>query len=238
MPYMSHMLYVFIKKKQLGFVYQPIKKKNSIKIKNLKMGNTSSNDHNIVYTYETVDEIPEGIPPPSAPTVIDKTKELALYASKKFDPANLEVCRDCLKQKNTDLSRAERIRDELSFYTPENPPYSEKTFKFKLENHPEIWVSSTKNSDSTVSYWLQYPIQPYHIQAAILKCMNIPVTPENMFQISERYKALYTQCLHAMQNEIASCQQVDPLYVDMTLKALVSKDYKSFGKPILNTIKK
>ena len=27
------------------------------------MGNTSSNDHNIVYTYEIVDEIPEGIPP-------------------------------------------------------------------------------------------------------------------------------------------------------------------------------
>jgi hypothetical protein len=195
------------------------------------MGNSESNNNN--YTFASVDNIPYGTPPPAIPEIITKSKETAVLANQKYDPAALETCRTCLKHQNsTSKDKSERIRQQLASYLPDAPAYSEKTYKFKKENAPEIWVSSTKNSDSTVSYWLQYPLQPFHIQAGFLKSMNVPVTQDNMIKISEKYPAVYSQLLYSTKNEVSKCEQVDPLYTDTVIKSLITQGYRAYEKPL------
>jgi hypothetical protein len=177
------------------------------------------------YSYQTVDEIPEGMAPPSVNAIQMKAKEYASKIISKLDPTNLETCRECIKLVRPDKTRIHKIMNELSSYLPEDPPYMEKTVKFRNGNFTEVWVSSTKNSDHTLSYWIQYPIQPLHISAAILQLMNIPITSENLHDITQKYPILYKQLLYSNQNEIIKCEQIDPLYLDIITQGLISKGF-------------
>ena len=182
------------------------------------------------YRYESVDAIPDGTSPPSIAELTKKVKEVASYAVRKFDPVDLKICRDCLKTSNahgSHLKNATSIRDDLSTFAPDEPAFTEKTYKFKLTGNPDVWISSTKNSDGTISYWFQHPILPFHIQAAFLNCMDIPVTPDNLTAIGERFPAVYSQMKQILHNDVAKCEQIEPLYVDMAIKSLLSRGYSA-----------
>jgi len=197
------------------------------------MGNNVSNS----YAYTLVDDIPEGTPPPSLAELSQKIKEVSLYAVQKFDPVELKTCQNCLKRATSSDSHrvtknVDSILTDLSTYQPDQTPFSEKTYQFKMTGAPDIWISSTKNSDHTISYWFQYPVLPFYIQAAFLSCMNLPITTANLHQIGPRYAAVYTQLVRMNKNEIAKCEQIEPLYVDLAVKALLSRGYTYHKKHI------
>ena len=198
------------------------------------MGNTASHAYSSSpFTFATVDDIPPGMAPPSVAEIQRKVKEVAAYMTQKFDPVDIRTCRECLSRtKQYDTQTVDRIRTDLSTYDWDQPAFTEKTYQFKLRNAPEIWISSTKNSDHTLSYWFQHPILPFHIQSAFLSCMGIPITPENMFKIGKRYPAIYQQLLKTHQNEVTKCEQIEPLYVDMALRALVARGYKAYPQTL------
>lgn len=197
------------------------------------MGNNVSTS----YVYTLVDEIPEGTPPPSLAELSRKIKEVSLYAVQKFDPVELKTCQNCLKRGTPSdphqmTKNVDAILTDLSTYQPDQTPFSEKTYQFKMTGAPDIWISSTKNSDHTISYWFQYPVLPFYIQAAFLSCMNLPITTANLHQIAQRYSAVYTQLVRMNKNEIAKCEQIEPLYVDLAVKALLSRGYTYHKKHI------
>lgn len=207
------------------------------------MGNNVSTS----YAYTLVDDIPEGTPPPSLAELSQKIKEVSLYAVQKFDPVELKTCQNCLNRATSSDSTTLRkifsdprrvtknvdsILTDLSTYQPDQPPFSEKTYQFKMARAPDVWISSTKNSDHTISYWFQYPVLPFYIQAAFLSCMNLPITTANLHQIAQRYTAVYAQLVRMNKNEIAKCEQIEPLYVDLAVKALLSRGYTYHKKHI------
>lgn len=183
--------------------------------------------------YQRVSDLPEGLPPPSFGALQTKVKEVATYASQRFDPVSLSACRTCLSRSPlSETAQREhlRLREQLSTFAPEQPAFSEQTFTFTHPGSPAVWLSSTKNSDHTVSYWLQYPITPFHIQAAFLQALDLPVTAENLAQIVHRFPAEYQQLLRANRNEVAVCEQTEPLYLDLCLKALLAAHYRPHRK--------
>lgn len=198
------------------------------------MGNNAS----VPYTFKSVDDIPEGTSPPSISELSRKIKEVSLHAIQKFDPVELKTCQNCLKHPTSFsdsfklTKNVDTILTDLSTYQPDQKAFSEKTYQFKLAGAPDIWISSTKNSDHTISYWFQYPILPFHIQAAFLSCMNLPITTSNLHQIANRYSAVYTQLVRMNKNEVAKCEQIEPLYVDLAIKSLLSRGYTYHKKQI------
>ena len=208
------------------------------------MGNNTSSNSNgedSNYQYQRVADIPIGTPPPSLSTVQNQVVTMSCVFSQQYDPLEIRQCRECLRSPNVEhdpktsprhhhhhhIQRAETVRDDLSSFEPQDPDFSEKTYRFKRTFAPEVWISSTKNSDQTISYWFQYPILPFHIQAAMLSCMRIPVTRENLLDICERYEPLYTQLMKMNEHEISKCEQVEPLYVDVAIRSLLARGYSA-----------
>lgn len=189
------------------------------------------------YNFMSVDDIPEGTSPPGIGELKDKVNELALIYIQKYDPVDLKTCQDCLKTRSSMRhnveNEARNIVTTLSSYSVNDPQYSEKTWQFRMEGMPEVWISSTKNSDNTISYWFQYPILPFHIQAAFLYCMHIPITPKNMVEITERFPALYKQLLTITKNQVVKCEQIEPLYVELAVKSLLKRGYQPSEKKII-----
>lgn len=189
------------------------------------------------YNYMSVEDIPEGTAPPGIGELKDKVNELALIYIQKYDPVDLKTCQDCLKTRSSVRhnieNEARNIVTSLSSYSVNDPQYSEKTWQFRSEGMPEVWISSTKNSDNTISYWFQYPILPFHIQAAFLYCMRIPITPKNMVEITERFPALYKQMLTITKNQVVKCEQIEPLYVELAVKSLLKRGYQPSEKKII-----
>jgi hypothetical protein len=182
------------------------------------------------YTYEKVTDLPNGTTPPSASSIIERARSLSADLISKSDPLDLEVCRECMKQGTVSKiqPKVDKIESILSSYPSTAPAISEKTVIFKLNKHPDIWLTSTKNSDSTISYWVQYPIQPGQIQAAMLQLMGILVNYENMHKISKLYEALYTQLLRLTQHDVVKCEQIDSIFMDLALKSLLVRGYQAF----------
>lgn len=183
-----------------------------------------------VISYQKVEDIPDGTSPPSASAVIERARLLAADLISKSDPIDLQTCRECMKKGKVSQiqPRVDKIEYILSDYDLTTPAISERTVKFKLNKHPEVWLSSTKNSDSTISYWVQYPIEPSHIQAAMLQLMNLPINYHNMDKITKNYEALYTQLLHLTQNEVVKCEQIDSIFMDLALKSLLIRGYQAY----------
>jgi hypothetical protein len=183
------------------------------------------------HDYERVVDIPIGTAPPSLSSVQNQVMTMSCLFSQKYDPLEMRQCRECLTSSSSTphihRQHAEKVRDDLSAFQPEDPDFSEKTYRFKRTSAPEVWISSTKNSDQTISYWFQYPILPFHIQAAMLSCMRIPITRENLQDICERYEPLYTQLLKMNEHEVSKCEQVEPLYVDMAIRSLIARGYQA-----------
>jgi len=183
------------------------------------MGNQGSQ------VYRSVRDIPEGTAPPSLGELNAKVKEVALQAVQKFDPVELKSCQHCSRDPSI-ARRKDEILADLSTYEPEYKAFAEKTYQFRQAGAPDLWVSSTLNSDHTLSYWFQYPILPFHIQAAFVAALNLPITADNMHAVTERFPAVYTQLLKMNRNEVAKCEQIEPLYVDVALKTLLSRGYQ------------
>jgi hypothetical protein len=198
------------------------------------MGNNLQTSRN--YTYQSVDDIPPGTSPPSLAELKDKVNEIASISIQKYDPVDLKTCQTCLKMSPSEskdyASSAQTIVNQLSSYSADDRAYAEKTYQFKMEGMPEIWISSTKNSDHTISYWFQYPILPFHVQAAFLYCLNMPITPQNMVDITKRFPGVYAQLLAMTKNEVIKCEQIEPLYVDLAVKSLLRRGYKATVKKI------
>ena len=200
------------------------------------LGETAG-DRNEQHSYQRVDDIPIGTPPPSLSTVQNQVAVMSCWFSQKYDPLEMRQCRECLHvpgdltddhHQTRAMTMASNLRNELSSFQSEDPDFSEKTYRFKrTPASPEVWISSTKNSDQTISYWFQYPILPFHIQAAMLSCMRIPITRENLQDICERYEPLYTQLLKMNEHEVSKCEQVEPLYVDMAIRSLIARGYQA-----------
>ena len=190
---------------------------------------------NSKYTYETVDDIPFGVSPPGLAELKDKVNEIASISIQKFDPVDLKSCQECLKTPTSthDYTKtSNEILNNLSSFSANDRAFAEKTYQFKAEGLPEIWISSVKNSDHTISYWFQYPILPFHVQAAFLYSLNIPITPQNMVDVVNRYPAVYAQLLSMTKNEVIKCEQIEPLYVDLAIKSLLRRGYKASLKKI------
>jgi hypothetical protein len=211
-----------------GFIL--MKKNTSIKIKKISIMGSTTSQSQTSYEYEKVEDIPDGTTPPSASSVIERARLIAADIVSKSDPIDLQTCRECMKQgKVSEIqSKVDKIEHILSDYDVSEPGISERTVKFKLNKNPEVWLSSTKNSDSTISYWVQYPIEASYIQAAMLQLMNLPVNYHNMHEITKKYEALYTQLLHLTQNEVVKCEQIDSVFMDLALKSLLLRHYQPY----------
>jgi hypothetical protein len=191
------------------------------------MGNNNSLES---FAYNNVEDVPLGQSPPPINQLIEKSKEVAYQMIQKFDPTKLEICRECIKEHPYDVSKVNKILTELGTYDIDAPPFSEKTIRFFLNDGDKsgssLQLSSTLNSDKTISYWIQYHVEPYYVKIAMLKLMNIPITPENLSEIGQRYKALYHQAYIETKNITVKCEQLDPLYLKLIIESFISKNYK------------
>ena len=213
------------------------------------MGQTNSDN----YEYENIESIPTNLSPPPIQQLIDKSKELTLHMIDQMDPTNFTTCKDCLKKNSRDFKKSEKIITDLGFYDPDTPPFSEKTYRFYKNssvhnstpsladsNHDNpsnnpfdeeylnvIHISSTLNSDRTISYWVQFPLNAHCIKLAMLKIMNIPINVQNLLSITEKYAALYHRAKMETQNVIVKCEQIDPLYLKLVVDSLISRGYQS-----------
>jgi hypothetical protein len=204
----------------------------------------SSNQNNIT-TKPSVDLIPYGTPPPSNTTVINEAKKFALSRLSIYNPSDIHQCQENLKTANINSKsqspsfseeqnhKVEKICNVLSSYDPNASSFQEVKLRMILLNYPEVWISSTLNSDKTISYWIEYPLQPFHIQAGILKSMNILINAENLNKIQKKYETFYKFLVVKFGNsDIYKCEQVDPLYLRMFIKSLIGCGYQTFKKKV------
>ena len=115
----------------------------------------------------------------------------------------------------------------MAAYGPESPPFSEKTYRFFAPQYliSDVWISSTLNSDRTISYWVEYPMPDYFIQAAMLRALGVPITTTDLYNVVTRYHALYTQLVASFREKPVQCQSIDPEYVNMVIDALLCRKY-------------
>ena len=189
---------------------------------------------------KTVDDIPAGASPPGVSEIVAETKRLACEVLKRRNPTDIAVCRTSVCRYNRDSGyngdgggggvddRAIRLSEALASFNQNDPPYTEKTYAFRSENSPEVWITSSKNNDGTISYWTQYPIQLIHIQTALLKLMNVQVTRNNIADITERYAGVVTHVYTMLHKDIVKCDQSDPLELNLVIRSLFNRNYKAF----------
>lgn len=188
----------------------------------------SSNKRMARPSFLTWADVPEGTPPPSLGHLQKRILEIATEQSQLHDAVGLSTCRSCLASHRWEPSQVQRYEhwlSDLSSYAVDQMAFSEKIYRFQHPKLPEVRVASTLNSDRTLSYWLQYPITPVHLQRAVVQAMGLPLTVSNLQGVEERYPALYHQLLQMHRHELARCESVEPLYVAMALRALAARDY-------------
>lgn len=194
------------------------------------------------------------IPPPSAPRIAEKAKEIAIKHYTYQNPTDVHLLRRYMKQavvghsfgsgsesgsgsdsvRNSNKVVSNRVVDFLSTYPRTAPPYTDRIVRFipPTPQQLSIWVSSTKNSDHTISYWVLYPVHDQHIRAAVLNLMNVSLNGENLGEVSSRFPALYGQVKSMLHNETVKCEQVDPLYVNHIVRSLSAQNYKPISSQI------
>jgi len=195
------------------------------------MGNNQSFQDISTGKYSSVNQLPQGHPPPSAPSVSALAMELAAKHFSYNNPTNVDSLRKgarTMRLTPQTAALSEGLREKLSTYTPETQPYTDKVYQLHAPSSQKlnVWISSTKNSDHTVSYWVMYPVHDMHIRAAFLKIMNIDINAENLSDISERYPTLYNQVALMLDKKTVKCEQIDPLYMNNVIKSLVMQGYK------------
>lgn len=174
-------------------------------------------------------KIPADTSPPSATEIVDESKRIALEYYTHHNPTSIHKCLQCARVGNAPNTseKVENVRRYISSYELTDSPYSEKNFVLiSPAKDSQVLISSTKNSDHTVSYWVQYPVMDFHIRLAFLKLMNISVTPQNISDVSNRYNAVFNQCKNYLQGETVKCEQVDPLYMDNIIKNFLRNNYQ------------
>ena len=102
----------------------------------------------------------------------------------------------------------------ITTYSPDDPPMAEKSIMFRHAQNPHsaLILSSVRNEDYTISYWIQVPILPEHLEAAFPG-------------LQRKYPGLYKQCSILGRNEMAYCEQVDPLYLYFLYQYLKQNKY-------------
>lgn len=179
--------------------------------------------------------------PPSMTEIVTEAKQLACQTLDKLNPVNLSTCRTAMKQPLADSVREQRLaaartfRNQLSVYKESEAPFSERSFRLSVPNNnacSAVVMSSTKNSDHTIAYWLQFPVLDVHIKMAMCRLLGLVVNTQNMTTVEQTYSALYEQCKHMLQREIVACDKVDPLFVAAAIRALYLNGY--VAQPIEN----
>jgi hypothetical protein len=177
--------------------------------------------------------IPADMAPPASQKILDQSKHIAEEYYTHHNPTSVHKCKECHKeapnvtQRKLQVQKATKIRNFISTFGDQDRPYSERNFVFLSPgNDSHLFVSSTKNSDHTISYWVQYPVLDFHIKMAFLKLMNINVTYENMAEVLKRYPAVFFQCKKQLEGHTVKCEQIDALYMDNIIKSLLFKNYQ------------
>jgi hypothetical protein len=169
--------------------------------------------------------------PPSVNEVIASAKDLASWQLQSQDPLFLKRCQEVLlghPENETNMAaydRARRAIVQLSTFETSAPEYSEQTFIFRKDGEAEIHIMSTKNSDQTLSYWVQFPLASRAVHSALLKLLGVPVTPENLSHVCEYFPALCTQLDALSKHEVTKCEHVDPIFLSMVVKVLILLGY-------------
>lgn len=179
--------------------------------------------------------IPSGTAPPSSSAIINRAREMLSRDFHRLQPLEVAQCRQTLK--DATLPRLKHVDYEwrrwshhLTTFFPEDPPFSEKSVRFMapINSSPplDVLLSSTKNSDSTISYWVQYPLNMWYLRRSILHLMNVTVTPANLYDLDENYGALLLQLENMILHEQVNCEQIDPLFFEVALRCLLLRNYR------------
>lgn len=141
-----------------------------------------------------------------------------------YDPVTVSKCKSCnRKLVGADkLLKAKQILDELAttqqVITLQNPAMPQQLIR----------LSSTRDAATdTISYWIQYPVLDVHLQMALCSSQDLPITPSEMEQAVQRHAILYEQLQKIVKDGkvTASCEQVDPIFMEIAIKTLVSQGY-------------
>lgn len=172
--------------------------------------------------------------PPTAVQIVDAAKQFAAQTLENVNPLTVAMMQVVKKlpltaeERQRRLEYADHIRRQLSVFADNDPQFSERTVRLEVpgnSNLPPVILSGKKNSDHTISYWVQRPVQDLHVRMAMCKLLGLPLTPENLHQVTHQYAALYGQCCALVRNEMALCEQVDPLFMRLAIKTLALHGY-------------
>lgn len=199
------------------------------------MGNNMSNNNNHNdddHNQGTYGSIPPASPPPSLIEIVNKSKSIASDYFMQYNPTSLENCLKSYKSLHSSANKkridllVQGCQQHLSVYAANLPPYTEKTYQFvSPDSLLKLVISSNKNSDHTISYWLQYPVLDFHIKMAFLKLMNVQITPETLNQVTQRFGAVFYQAKKQLEKQYVKCEQLDPLYVNNVIGSLGIKGF-------------
>lgn len=162
---------------------------------------------------------------PSAPAIVEEAKKFACIMHDDYDPVTVRKCKSCNKSLASadKLVKAKKILDELGA-----PVTTQSVSMYNPDKAQHIQLNSVRDtSTGTVNYWIQYPVLNVHLQMALCAVQDLPVTSANMEESIQRFPLLYEQLQKIVRDNavMASCEQVDPIFMEMVVKALVLQGY-------------
>lgn len=178
--------------------------------------------------YNTLYDIPPTHYPPTSLELIEQSKKIASKCYALWDPTSLKSVTKFQKLKSDQsCTNLTIIKKKISEYDQKDDPYTEKTYEATppTQNDSSVWISSTKNSDHTISYWIVYPVNDIHLKIALLYLMNVKINAYNLGDVSKKFPGLYIQSKNSLINETVECQQVDPLFMYAAIKSLCLRGY-------------
>jgi len=155
--------------------------------------------------------------PPTSEEILQTARRWACVVFRKtiMDPIGQEIRKTSVSCYNNIDDKSFPPLTTLSAYEFNDPPFTEKSiYLHNPENpHSAIILTSVKNSDGTISYWIRAPLLETHIHT---------VYPT----LRQKYPGLFRKCQVSSQGEVVLCEQVDPLYMFFIYNYLRFKQYK------------
>lgn len=124
-------------------------------------------------------------------------------------------------------NRVTKVCQKLAEYGPDDPIHSQKSIKFVGESG--VWViSSTLNSDRTISFWFLLPVRLTHICEALDQLIGLlnsdMQAPWHTSQVPEAMWMRVKQDVPPIWPEYQ--QSLDPLGAEFVVRILLAQGYK------------
>ncbi len=175
-------------------------------------------------------DLPLGFSPP-----VQKELEAIIiqYAASKIQEFCEKLYRYPLvtfNQLETGLERQDYVTKLIkkhSVFDPLDHTYAQKTIEIKNDKTQVVlWIVICRNTDRTLSYWLQFPMTRHILNKSICFAFNIEPSLENFSILQQRFSGTFKSLEQVFSNYVLRCDQVDPVFLNILLCTLLDSQHQ------------